>query len=126
MGDGTGALCGWEWYTPTILRPGPPARAASRHRLICAIWSAGDTSYAGVAAIDRDRVLVTWYSTPLMLDDPFVSVLVKFEALGDDAYEADEESFSVTGKRTGERITLGDPMMLQIEDVSIDGMCGVY
>jgi hypothetical protein len=33
--------------------------------------SAGDTSYAGVAAIDRDRVLVTWYSTPLVLDDPW-------------------------------------------------------
>jgi hypothetical protein len=33
--------------------------------------SAGDTSYAGVAPIDRDRVLVTWYSSPLVFDDPW-------------------------------------------------------
>ncbi|HEX7844033.1 MAG TPA: sialidase family protein [Kofleriaceae bacterium] len=30
--------------------------------------SEGDTSYAGVAPIDRDRVLVTWYSSPLVRD----------------------------------------------------------
>ncbi|HEY6173371.1 MAG TPA: hypothetical protein VIX73_02965, partial [Kofleriaceae bacterium] len=31
--------------------------------------SAGDTSYAGVAPIDRDRVLVTWYSSLVPQDD---------------------------------------------------------
>jgi hypothetical protein len=31
--------------------------------------SAGDTAYAGVAPIDRDRVLVTWYSSALPPDD---------------------------------------------------------
>lgn len=34
--------------------------------------SGGDTAYAGAAAIDRDRVLVTWYSTPLANDQPWV------------------------------------------------------
>jgi hypothetical protein len=33
--------------------------------------SSGDTSYAGVAPIDRDRVLVTWYSSPVAFDDPW-------------------------------------------------------
>jgi len=75
--------------------------------------SIGDMFAGAVTAVVSSGIFV-------MLDDPFVSVLVKFEALGDDAYEADEESFSVTGKRTGERITLGDPMMVQIEDVSIE------
>jgi len=31
--------------------------------------SAGDTSYAGVAPIDRDRFLVTWYSSDVMTDN---------------------------------------------------------
>ena len=37
--------------------------------------SAGDTSYAGVAPIDGDagdRFLVTWYSTPLDMDDAWL------------------------------------------------------
>jgi hypothetical protein len=33
--------------------------------------SAGDTSYAGVAPIDKDRVLVTWYSSNIPTDDPW-------------------------------------------------------
>ena len=37
--------------------------------------SAGDTSYAGVAPIDRDRVLVTWYSSPLMFDDSWATAV---------------------------------------------------
>jgi len=39
--------------------------------------SAGDTAYAGVAPIDRDRVLVTWYSSAIAADDPWI-----FAALG--------------------------------------------
>ena len=34
--------------------------------------SAGDTAYAGVAPIDRDRYLVTWYSSPVAADDPWI------------------------------------------------------
>jgi hypothetical protein len=37
--------------------------------------SAGDTSYAGVAPIDGDRVLVTWYSSPLTQDGPWVRAI---------------------------------------------------
>jgi hypothetical protein len=37
--------------------------------------SAGDTAYAGVAPIDRDRVLVTWYSSPLVFDDPWATAI---------------------------------------------------
>ncbi|HEX3759671.1 MAG TPA: sialidase family protein [Kofleriaceae bacterium] len=40
--------------------------------------SSGDTSYASVAPIDRDRVLVTWYSSPLMFDEPWAAAV--FEA----------------------------------------------
>jgi len=34
--------------------------------------SAGDTSYAGVAAIDRDRFLVTWYSSRVAADHSWI------------------------------------------------------
>jgi hypothetical protein len=34
--------------------------------------SAGDTSYAGVAPIDRDRFLVTWYSSRIAADDSWI------------------------------------------------------
>lgn len=34
--------------------------------------SAGDTAYAGVAPIDRDRYLVTWYSSPVAADPPWI------------------------------------------------------
>jgi hypothetical protein len=37
--------------------------------------SAGDTSYAGVAAIDPRRFVVTWYSSDVALDPPWVSGL---------------------------------------------------
>jgi hypothetical protein len=37
--------------------------------------SAGDTSYAGVAPIDRDRVLVTWYSSPVMFDAAWATAI---------------------------------------------------
>jgi hypothetical protein len=34
--------------------------------------SSGDTAYAGIAPIDRDRYLVTWYSSRLADDKPWV------------------------------------------------------
>jgi hypothetical protein len=34
--------------------------------------SAGDTAYAGVAPIDRDRFLLTWYSSPVAADPPWI------------------------------------------------------
>jgi hypothetical protein len=40
--------------------------------------SAGDTAYAGVAPIDDNRVLVSWYSSPLALDGPWARAI--FEA----------------------------------------------
>jgi ribonuclease R len=53
------------------------------------------------------------------LDKPFVDVLVRMESLGPDSYEIDESGLSVTGTRSGERIKLGDTMVVQIEDVAI-------
>jgi ribonuclease R len=53
------------------------------------------------------------------VDAPFIDVLVRMEALGQDSYELDDEGLRVIGRRSGDRIALGDPMMVQIEDVSV-------
>jgi hypothetical protein len=37
--------------------------------------SAGDTAYAGVADVDRDRVLVTWYSSEIAADRPWAGAI---------------------------------------------------
>jgi ribonuclease R len=53
------------------------------------------------------------------VDDPFVDVLVRMESLGADRYELDDEQLRVIGVRSGDRIALGDRMLVEIEDVSI-------
>jgi ribonuclease R len=41
------------------------------------------------------------------------------ESLGADRYELDEERLRVIGARSGDRIALGDRMLVEIEDVSV-------
>jgi len=53
------------------------------------------------------------------LDAPYVDVLVRFEALGSEPYEMDEEGLAAVGKRSGDVIHLGDRMRVRIDDVSI-------
>jgi ribonuclease R len=53
------------------------------------------------------------------VDEPFVDVLVRMEALGQDRYELDDEKLRVIGARSGDRIAVGDRMLVEIEDVSI-------
>jgi ribonuclease R len=54
-----------------------------------------------------------------VLDEPFVDVLLRFEALGPDRYEAGDDGLSVVGRRSGDRIALGDRVTLVIEDVAL-------
>src|SRR5262249_19018969 len=53
------------------------------------------------------------------VDDPFVDVLVRMESLGPDRYELDDERLRVIGARSGDRIAMGDRMLVEIEDVSV-------
>jgi ribonuclease R len=53
------------------------------------------------------------------LDHPFVDVLVRYDALGSDHYEAAEDELSVVGRRSGDTIRLGDPLLVEIEDVAV-------
>jgi ribonuclease R len=51
------------------------------------------------------------------LDEPFVDVLVRFESLGPDRYEASDDGLSVHAQRSGDRVSLGDRLVVVIEDV---------
>jgi ribonuclease R len=53
------------------------------------------------------------------VDDPFIDVLVRMESLGPDRYEIDEQGLRVVGTRSGDRISIGDRMVVAIEDVSV-------
>jgi ribonuclease R len=53
------------------------------------------------------------------LDHPFVDVLVRFESLGPDHYEATEDELGVVGLRSGDSIRLGDRVTVQIEDIAV-------
>ncbi len=53
------------------------------------------------------------------IDDPFVDVLVRMDELGPDQYALDDEGLRVIGMRSGDRISLGDPMLIVVEDVGI-------
>jgi ribonuclease R len=53
------------------------------------------------------------------VDSPFVDVLVRMDELGPDQYTLDDDGLRVVGMRSGDRISLGDPMLVEIEDVAI-------
>jgi ribonuclease R len=55
----------------------------------------------------------------VVLDAPFVDVLVKLEDLGGDRYELDDEGLRAVAERSGDVVSLGDRMMLEIIDVAI-------
>jgi ribonuclease R len=53
------------------------------------------------------------------LDEPFVDVLVRFENLGTDQYELSDDDLAVVGKRSGDRIELGQRLLVVIEEASV-------
>ena len=53
------------------------------------------------------------------LDSPFVDVLVRYEAMGPDHYSLSEDELSAVGARSGDTISLGDRVVVTVEDVAI-------
>lgn len=53
------------------------------------------------------------------LDQPFVEVMVRFEAMGPDRYELSDDELRVVGARSGDSVALGDSMMVTIDDVAV-------
>jgi ribonuclease R len=73
----------------------------------------GEQFTGSVSGIVGSGVFVT-------LDDPFVNVLVRSESLGQGPYEPDDDGFALVNTRTGDRIDLGDVMLVQIADTSLE------
>jgi ribonuclease R len=82
------------------------------HRALLMRSRLGDTFEGTVTGLVGTGVFVN-------IDDPFVDVLVRMESLGPDQYEIDDEGLRVIGLRSGDRIAIGDTMLVQIEDVAI-------
>lgn len=72
----------------------------------------GETFEGRVAAVTSGGLYVT-------LDEPFVDVLLRYEALGPDRYEVSDDELSAVGVRSGDKVTLGDRVLVEIEDVAI-------
>jgi ribonuclease R len=53
------------------------------------------------------------------LDAPFVDVLIRFEDMGQDRFELDDEGLRAVATRSGETIQLGDRITVDIIDVAI-------
>jgi ribonuclease R len=53
------------------------------------------------------------------LDEPFVDVLVRFEGMGPDEYEISQDELSAIGVRSGDTVSIGDRVTVQIEDVAV-------
>jgi ribonuclease R len=55
----------------------------------------------------------------VQLDAPFVDVLVRLEDLGGDRWEVDDDALRVVAARSGDRVSLGDRMTVEITDAAI-------
>jgi len=68
---------------------------------------------------DATVVAITGGGIYVSLDHPFVDVLVRYDALGPDHYEASEDQLRVVGLRSGDTLRLGDRIVVQIEDAAV-------
>lgn len=71
-----------------------------------------ETFAGSVSAIVGSGVFVT-------LESPYVDVLVRGDALGGEGFEASDDGLSMSS-RSGERIDVGDGMLVTIEEASIE------
>ena len=72
----------------------------------------GDMLEGTVSAIVGSGIYVT-------LDEPFVDVLVRYDAMGPDYYEPTEDELSVVGLRSRDVVELGDRIVVEIVDVAV-------
>ncbi len=54
------------------------------------------------------------------IDAPYVDVLVRYEQMGKEPYELDDEGLCAIGQRSGDVVRLGDRMVVRVDDVSIE------
>jgi ribonuclease R len=62
---------------------------------------------------------VTHFGAFIELDEPYVEGLIKLDALGADAFGFDAVGMVLRGRRSGLRLRLGDPVTVEVTDVSV-------
>ena len=62
---------------------------------------------------------VTNFGLFVEIQEPFIEGLVRLERLSDDFYEFDEQTLRLSGRRSGRTFTLGMPVSVRVEDVSV-------
>lgn len=72
----------------------------------------GETYDGMVSSITGGGVFVT-------LDNPFVDVMVRFEDLGSEPYNVDEDGLRATAARSGDTVSIGDAMTIVVSDYSL-------
>ncbi len=85
---------------------------ADVYRCLYMLGHVGDIVEGTVTAITPTGVY-------LRVDDPFVDVLVKLNALGREEYEIDELALHATAWGSGDTVALGDSIRVEIEDVAL-------
>lgn len=123
-----------------ILRGTPIDRSPAAVEILRA--SATESSTRERAAMEIEREVVDLYRTLFMqqhvgerfegrvtgvtgsgiyvaLDDPFCDVMVRYESLGPDHYELSDDEISIRGSHSGDTVTLGDTLLVDIEDAAI-------
>lgn len=83
------------------------------HRALLMRNRIGETFEGTVSALVGSGAFVA-------LDEPYVDVLVKYEAMGSETYELDDEGLCAIGQRSGDVVRLGDRMVVRVDDVSIE------
>jgi ribonuclease R len=62
---------------------------------------------------------VTHFGAFVEIDEPYVEGLIKLDALGADAFGFDAVSMRLRGRRSGLRLRLGDPVTVEVTEVSV-------
>ena len=73
----------------------------------------GETFSATVTGLSMSGAFAT-------IDDPFVDVMIRTDSMGADSYALDEDGLSMVATRSGDRIDLGDVVLLRVEEVSTE------
>ncbi len=54
------------------------------------------------------------------IDEPFVDVMVRFDAMGQEPFELSDDGLRATAPRSGDSVAIGDAMMVQIMDAPLE------
>jgi ribonuclease R len=125
--EGKASGGGGDWGVPEVEQldelaaacSGYERRAAEAEREVVDMYQAylmrdrlGDEFSARISGITNFGVFVE-------IEEPFVEGLIKLESLGNDRFDFDARLLAISGRRSGARFRVGDPLRVELINVSI-------